>query len=161
MGFYGGGGFSGNGSGGRQDPEDQFDIPQAYIDVAFPVGNEQYAEPVDHSTAVERRTEKTTGETVSTTNCTVEQPSPTMRVRHRSSRPINLALKSYGEASFHNVVPEEAEMDDRTKAINFTMLDKLLKRLQKNLVKGRTEVELILKFQITLVAKINDVCYII
>ena len=39
MGFYGGGGFAGNGSGGRQDPEDQFDIPQAYVDVALPVGN--------------------------------------------------------------------------------------------------------------------------
>jgi hypothetical protein len=36
MGFYGGGGFAGS---GRQDPEDQFDIPQAYVDVALPVGN--------------------------------------------------------------------------------------------------------------------------
>lgn len=89
---------------------------------------------------------KTNGETVSTTKSTVEQPPPTIRF-NPPSHPINLALKSYSEASFHNTVPEEVEMDDRTKAINLHDSGQTVEEIAKALGKGRTEVELILKFR--------------
>lgn len=89
---------------------------------------------------------KTTREIVSTTKSTVEQPSPTIRV-NPPSHPINLALKSYSQAAFHNVVPEEVEMDDRTKAINLHDSGQTIEEIAKALGKGRTEVELILKFR--------------
>lgn len=65
--------------------------------------------------------------------------------------PINLALKSYGatkpkqiEEDKHEV---EAEMDDRTYAIRLHDQGKSIEEIAKILGKGRTEVELILKFR--------------
>lgn len=64
-------------------------------------------------------------------------------------RPVNLALKSYGEASLFKEDSEEEEdhPDDRVKVLNLHKAGKSVEDIAKELGKGRTEVELILKFE--------------
>ncbi|MBO0585757.1 hypothetical protein [Sporosarcina sp. E16_8] len=63
--------------------------------------------------------------------------------------PVNLALKSYkaaGQASEETVAPVEAE-DERTQVIRLHDAGQSIEGIAKQLGKGRTEIELILKFR--------------
>lgn len=63
--------------------------------------------------------------------------------------PVNLALKSYKSAvqvPEKTLVPVEVD-DDRTKAIRLHDEGKSIEEIAKQLGKGRTEIELILKFR--------------
>lgn len=64
-------------------------------------------------------------------------------------RPVNLALKSYGEATLlkEDAEAEESDLDDRGKVLNLYSIGKSVEDIAKELGKGRTEVELILKFE--------------
>lgn len=63
------------------------------------------------------------------------------------STPMNLALKSYGKTSTLTTKFEEVEMDDRTKVIRLHDDGQTIEEIAKALGKGKTEVELILKFK--------------
>ena len=89
----------------------------------------------------------TTNEPVSFNNAPIVDKPSTPKIRvNTPSRPINLALKSYGESAFHNV-PEKIEPDDRTKVINLHDDGQSIEAIAKALGKGKTEIELILKFR--------------
>lgn len=63
--------------------------------------------------------------------------------------PVNLALKSYkaaGQAIEETEVPVEVE-DDRTQVIRLYDAGQSIEEIAKQLGKGRTEIELILKFR--------------
>jgi len=63
--------------------------------------------------------------------------------------PVNLALKSYkaaGQASEESKAPVEAE-DARTQVIRLYDAGQSIEEIAKQLGKGRTEIELILKFR--------------
>ena len=63
--------------------------------------------------------------------------------------PVNLALKSYkaaGQATRETEVPVEVE-DDRTQVIRLYDAGQSIEEIAKQLGKGRTEIELILKFR--------------
>ena len=63
--------------------------------------------------------------------------------------PVNLALKSYGKMKYEPIeeIEAEEEIDDRTRAISLHNEGKSIEEIARTLGKGRTEVELILKFR--------------
>jgi len=61
--------------------------------------------------------------------------------------PVKLALKSYNATSSLAALPEQAEMDDRTHAIQLHDAGHSIEKIAKKLKKGKTEIELILKFR--------------
>lgn len=63
--------------------------------------------------------------------------------------PMNQVLKSYGKMSYEPIEELEAplEIDDRTRAIELHNEGKSIEEIARMLEKGRTEVELILKFR--------------
>lgn len=66
--------------------------------------------------------------------------------------PLNVAMQSYqsySKSTFENEVsmPMEVEMDERTKAITMHEKGKSIEEIAKALGKGKTEVELLLKFR--------------
>ena len=63
--------------------------------------------------------------------------------------PMNLALKSYGKMKqdLGKELEEEVELDDRARAIVLHNEGKSVEEIARTLGKGRTEVELILKFR--------------
>ncbi|WP_318615393.1 DUF6115 domain-containing protein [Sporosarcina sp. YIM B06819] len=76
---------------------------------------------------------------------TVEQPQPVMRVS-KPTVPINVALKSYNTVAVQQESPVEVD-NDRTRAIKLHDAGQSIEEIAKALGKGRTEVELILKFK--------------
>jgi len=76
----------------------------------------------------------------------VEKASKPIRT-NSPSIPINLAIKSYGKTAAPFSIPDEFEMDDRTTAIRLHEDGKTIEEIAKVLGKGKTEVELILKFK--------------
>ncbi|WP_438317674.1 hypothetical protein [Sporosarcina sp. FA9] len=63
------------------------------------------------------------------------------------STPMNLAIKSYGKTLMPSPIPDDLEMDDRTKVFRLHDDGKTIEEIAKVLGKGKTEVELILKFK--------------
>ncbi|MHA6258735.1 DUF6115 domain-containing protein [Sporosarcina sp. CAU 1771] len=63
-------------------------------------------------------------------------------------RPVNLALKSYAVSSLlnENTSIEDEPLDDRAKVLKLYETGKSVEEIAKELEKGRTEVELFLKF---------------
>ncbi|MFD1928676.1 DUF6115 domain-containing protein [Sporosarcina siberiensis] len=76
----------------------------------------------------------------------VVKTSEPIRVKIPST-PMNLAIKSYGKNSTSPSKIEEVEMDDRTKVLRLHDEGQTIEEIAKALGKGKTEVELILKFK--------------
>ena len=74
---------------------------------------------------------------------TLEQSQPVIR---KSTVPVNLALKSYNAVTTAKE-PTPAVDDDRTRALKMHDAGQSIEEIAKTLGKGRTEVELILKFR--------------
>ena len=76
----------------------------------------------------------------------LEQPKPVIRA-HKPVIPVNLAIKSYNNATTAQEPMVEKDDDDRTKAFKLHDAGQSIEQIAKVLGKGRTEVELILKFR--------------
>lgn len=76
---------------------------------------------------------------------TVEDSQPVIPVR-KSVVPVNLALKSYNAVTTAKE-PTLIVDDDRTRALKMHDTGQSIEEIAKTLGKGRTEVELILKFR--------------
>lgn len=76
----------------------------------------------------------------------VEEAQPTVPI-NAPKLPIRLALKSYDAVSTRALELEKVEVDDRTRAFNLHDAGKSVEEIAKTLGKGRTEVELFLKFR--------------
>lgn len=63
------------------------------------------------------------------------------------STSMNLAIKSYGKNSTSHSKTEAVEIDDRTKVLRLHDEGQTIEEIAKALGKGKTEVELILKFK--------------
>lgn len=77
-----------------------------------------------------------------------EEARPVMRA-NMPKMPVNLALKSYkaaGQGLEESMAPVEAE-DARTQVIRLHDAGQSIEKIAKQLGKGRTEIELILKFR--------------
>ncbi|MFJ7933167.1 hypothetical protein [Sporosarcina sp. NPDC096371] len=75
----------------------------------------------------------------------LEQPKPVIRAK-KPVIPVNLALKSYNSISTAQEPSVEAD-DARTQAFKLHDAGQSIEQIAKVLGKGRTEVELILKFR--------------
>ena len=81
------------------------------------------------------------------------EESPSENLINIPKLPINLALKSYSAASLYKTEtePKEAKeiekVDVRTKALRLYDTGQSIEEIAKTLGKGRTEIELILKFR--------------
>ena len=76
---------------------------------------------------------------------TLEQSQPAIRI-NKPTIPVNVALKSYNAATTAQGPTLEVE-DDRTTAFKLYDAGQSVEEIAKQLGKGRTEVELILKFR--------------
>lgn len=92
----------------------------------------------------EQQSQEGTGKIIDLSN-QPEEKSPIIGVK-KPVVPVNVALKSYGTAKLHIAQPEE-EPDDRTRALRLHDAGESIEEIAKTLGKGRTEVELILKFR--------------
>ncbi|WP_203246248.1 hypothetical protein [Sporosarcina beigongshangi] len=77
---------------------------------------------------------------------TVEQAQPVLRVS-KPTIPVNVALKSYNAVTTNQQGPTIVVDDDRTQAIKLFDAGKSIEEIAKALGKGKTEIELILKFR--------------
>lgn len=102
----------------------------------------------------EKQTEKNHNPVVDRINNLQEQPS--IIDLKTPVIPLNIALKSYGTTKIQTEQPEEVEeqgvealleTDERTRAIRLFDAGESIEDIAKTLGKGRTEVELILKFR--------------
>lgn len=75
-----------------------------------------------------------------------EQAPPMIRV-NKPTIPVNVALKSYNAVSKTQQGPTLEVDDDRTQALKLFDAGQSIEEIAKALGKGRTEVELILKFR--------------
>lgn len=75
-------------------------------------------------------------------------PKPIVEKSPEVKIPVNLALKSYQATNNYRNKPEPVEEpDERTKIIRLHEAGQSIEEIAKTLGKGRTEVELILKFR--------------
>lgn len=102
----------------------------------------------------EKQTEKNHNPVVDRINNLQEQPS--IIDLKTPVIPLNIALKSYGTTKIQTEQPEEVEeqgvealleTDERTRTIRLFDAGESIEDIAKTLGKGRTEVELILKFR--------------
>lgn len=77
---------------------------------------------------------------------TIEQVPPMIRVS-KPTIPVNVALKSYHAVTTTQQGPTLEVEDDRTQALKLFDAGQSIEEIAKALGKGKTEVELILKFR--------------
>lgn len=77
---------------------------------------------------------------------TVEHTQPVLRAS-KPTIPVNVALKSYNAVTTNQQGPTVVVDDDRTQAIKLFDAGQSIEEIAKALGKGKTEVELILKFR--------------
>ena len=91
---------------------------------------------------IEKLSKRVDKEEIPVTLKPIVESSPTVKV------PVNLALKSYQATKKYKNEPELVEeTDERTRIIRLYEAGQSIEEIAKTLGKGRTEVELILKFR--------------
>ena len=91
---------------------------------------------------IEKLSKRVDKEEIPVTIKPIVESSPTVKV------PVNLALKSYQATKKYKNEPELVEeTDERTRIIRLYEAGQSIEEIAKTLGKGRTEVELILKFR--------------
>ena len=96
----------------------------------------------ENNRLIEKLSKRVDKEESPVTSKPVVENSPIVKV------PVNLALKSYQATNNYKNEPELVEEpDERTRIIQLYEAGKSIEEIAKTLGKGRTEVELILKFR--------------